>query len=144
MADIQCELVIKVPRKRVFDAVSTPAGLDTWWTKSSNGVPREGAPYTLDFGPDHQWAATVTKCTPPSAFELEMTDAHPDWLRTRVGFELRPLPETVTRLLFHHTGWPAANDHWRVSCSCWAAYLRLLRRHLEHGELVPYEARLDA
>ena len=144
MADILSELVVKAPRKRVFDAVSTPAGFDLWWTKSSTGAAREGARFTLDFGPDFQWAARVSRCAPPSAFELEMTECEPDWLGTRVGFELEPRPESATRLLFHHTGWPAANGHWRISCYCWNAYLRLLRRNLEHGEFVPYEQRLDA
>jgi len=31
-----------------------------------------------------------------------------------------------------------------TSCYCWAMYLRLLARHVERGEVVPYEARLDA
>jgi len=31
-----------------------------------------------------------------------------------------------------------------VSCYCWAMYLRIMRRYLEHGESVPYERRLDA
>jgi len=26
---------------------------------------------------------------------------------------------------------------------CWAMYLRILGRHLEHGESVPFEKRLD-
>jgi hypothetical protein len=30
-----------------------------------------------------------------------------------------------------------------VSCFCWAMYLRILRRHLEYGEEVEYERRLD-
>ncbi|MCH8956850.1 SRPBCC domain-containing protein, partial [candidate division KSB1 bacterium] len=36
-----------------------------------------------------------------------------------------------------------ANEHYRVSCYCWAMYLRLLKRYVEHGETVPYEDRLD-
>jgi hypothetical protein len=26
---------------------------------------------------------------------------------------------------------------------CWAIYLRIMRRHLEHGDIVPYENRRD-
>ena len=37
-----------------------------------------------------------------------------------------------------------ANEHWRISCYCWAMYLRLIRRYLEYGETIPYESRLDA
>ncbi len=49
-----------------------------------------------------------------------------------------------TRVQFRHNGWPHVNEHFRVSSYCWALYLRLLRRHVELGETVPYEDRLDA
>ena len=49
----------------------------------------------------------------------------------------------VTKVRFYHRGWPEANSHYRISCHCWALYLRILRRHIEHGESVPYEKRLD-
>jgi hypothetical protein len=71
-----------------------------------------------------------------------MTRADDDWLGTRVGFRLEPR-DGATWVHFYHTGWPTANEHHRISCHCWAMYLRLLRRHLEHGESVPYEDRLD-
>jgi hypothetical protein len=29
------------------------------------------------------------------------------------------------------------------SCDCWAMYLLILRRYVEHGEQVAYEERLD-
>jgi hypothetical protein len=35
-------------------------------------------------------------------------------------------------------------ERYRISSNCWAMYLRILRRSLEHGESVPYEKRLDA
>jgi uncharacterized protein YndB with AHSA1/START domain len=60
--------------------------------------------------------------------------------------------------VFHAVSAPADLDQWWtvksageprlgaecVSCYCWAMYLRVLRRYLEHGERVPYEGRLDA
>lgn len=142
MPDVLQELPINAPRRRVFEAISTPAGLDTWWAKSSSGSPVSGAEYLLDFGPGYQWRARVTRVVQDSEFELELTVADPDWTGTRVGFHLRD-QDGKTRLQFHHTGWPAVNEHYRISCHCWAMYLRVLRRHLEHGETVPYEDRLD-
>ena len=59
-----------------------------------------------------------------------------------VGFSLSDA-NGKTWLEFRHTGWPHANQHYRISCHCWAMYLRVLRRSLEHGETVPYEQRLD-
>jgi len=144
MADIVQEFTVKAPQERVFEMFATPKGLDAWWTKSSSGEAREGAEFKLDFGPGHEWRAKVTRCNPGWVFELLMMNAQEDWQRTRVGCELQPDHHDATRVRFYHIGWPKQNEHWRVSCFCWAMYLRLLRRYLEYGEFVPYEKRLEA
>lgn len=143
MADIFHDFPINVAPVRVFQGVSTPLGLDQWWTKKSSGKAVVGTEYQLLFGPTYDWRAKVTQCVPDRVFELQMTRADGDWLGTRVGFELEGGTD-VTQVRFHHTGWPALNEHHRISCFCWAMYLRILRRYLEHGETVPYERRLDA
>jgi uncharacterized protein YndB with AHSA1/START domain len=143
MADIIHEFTIRTGPPRVFHAMATPQGLTHWWTQSSTGKAEAGAEYQLHFGRDYAWRGRVTRYEPDAAFELEMTEAHPDWLNTRVGCELRPEGRESTRVIFYHSGWPAANQHWRVSCYCWAMYLRVMRRYLEHGESVPYDQRLD-
>src|SRR5579871_4181402 len=143
MADIYHEFTIKASPKHVFEVMATPAGLNRWWTKECSGELKVGAEYRLNFGPKYDWRAQVTKCEPDFVFELQMTRAHDDWMGTRVGFELQQPAENVTRVLFNHTGWPSANDHWRISSYCWAMYLRLVKRYIEYGEIVPYEKRLE-
>ena len=98
--------------------------------------------FELWFGPEYDWRARVTHCAVGKEFELQMVVADSDWNGTRVGFELEA-KDGASRVRFHHTGWPIANEHYRISCPCWALYLRILRRYLEHGELVPYDDRLD-
>ncbi len=93
--------------------------------------------------PSVQWTGEVTRCEAPSAFEWTMRDTDADWHGTRVGFTLKDIPGGAL-VEFYHRGWPAENDHFRGSCYCWASYLRILRRHLEHGDVVPYEARDSA
>jgi uncharacterized protein YndB with AHSA1/START domain len=78
MPDIFHDFIIKAPAQKVYQAVSTPQGLDEWWTKSSFGEPRLGAEYELGFGPGHDWRAVVTRCVPGAEFELHMTHAHED------------------------------------------------------------------
>lgn len=144
MADILHDFPIAAPPHRVFEAVSSPAGLDQWWTKTSAGNALSGSEYELGFGPEYDWRARVADCKPDRRFELEMTRADADWNGTRVRFELEETSDGKgTQLRFSHSGWPAANEHYRVSCYCWAMYLRVLRRHIEYGEEVPYERRLD-
>lgn len=143
MADIFQHFPIKATAGQVFEAVSTPAGLDAWWTQSSSGQPGGGAEYKLGFGPGYDWLAKVSRWVPGTGFELELIEADEDWRVTRLGFTLEE-NEGVTQVRFHHMGWPESNEHYRVSCYCWAMYLRLLRRYVELGEVVEYDVRLDA
>jgi len=133
---------VNAAAEKVFQAVSSSKGLEGWWTKRSSGEPKEGNEYTLWFGPEYDWRAVVSRCVPQKEFELRITEADKDWNETRVGFSMVE-KNGVTQLRFHHRGWPEANEHYRVSCFCWAMYLRLLKRYVEFGEFVPYEKRLD-
>ena len=142
MADILLDFPIVATAERVFHGVTTPVGLDAWWTIKCSGQPSIGTEYGLWFGPKYDWRAVVTRCTPGREFELEMVRADKDWMSTRVGFLLEQTAG-VTRVRFHHTGWLEVNEHYRISCFCWAMYLRLLKRNIETGEIVPYEQRLD-
>ncbi len=142
MPDIFHTFPVSASAARLFQAVSTPADLDQWWTARSVGQPALGAKYELWFGPEYDWRATVSRCEPDTAFELTITRADGHWLGTRVGFQFEA-KGLAAEVRFHHTGWPADTEHYRVSSYCWAMYLRILRRYLERGELIPYEQRLE-
>ena len=131
------------PADRVFSAVSTSDGLNQWWTETCEGRPAVGESYALGFGPDYRWRASVTQCQQNATFELTMTTSDADWQHTRVAFRLSAIAGG-TQVRFEHLGWPGANAHYRNSSHCWALYLRLLRRYVEHGETVPYATRLHA
>lgn len=141
MSDIVQDLPIKAAPEQVFQAVSSPTGLVQWWALSATGVTEAGAPLDLSFGPGYDWQARITCYQPSDVFELEMTRADADWIGTRVRFEVERR-DTHAWLRFRHSGWPRENEHYRTSCHCWALYLRVLRRFLEHGETVAYDDRL--
>ena len=142
MPDIYQDFQIQAPIERVFQAISSPEEVSAWWSFSTSGKPTPDAVYELDFGPGYHWKARVTACSPPESFEWELTDADSDWVGTRVGFKLEQSGDK-TNVQFHHTGWPEPNAHYRISCYCWAMYLRILKRFVEHGEFVPYADRLN-
>jgi uncharacterized protein YndB with AHSA1/START domain len=143
MADILHEFPIAAPVARVFEAFTTPAGLDTWWTLRATGTPVIGAEYELFFGKDYDWRGVVRRCEANSAFEWELTTAMDEWRGTRVGADFSERGG-LTWVRFYHRDWPDASEHFRVSSFCWAMYLRQLRRYVECGEAVPYEKRLEA
>jgi uncharacterized protein YndB with AHSA1/START domain len=151
VADIELQLPIASDVATIFAAMTTPAGLNTWWTLGCDGTPSLGAWYTLDFGPAHHWAGVVSRCEAPHAFEWTIGKSDNDWRGTRVGFVLHPMSHggahgatQGVRVEFYHRGWAASNAHFRGSAYCWATYLRLLKRWVERGEQVAYAERDSA
>ena len=88
MADILQDFPVHARPHRVFEAISTPDGLNNWWTRTSAGKPIEGTEYELNFTPDYHWRAVVACCVTDSEFELQITKADGDWTGTFVGFRL--------------------------------------------------------
>jgi uncharacterized protein YndB with AHSA1/START domain len=143
MADILQLFPVRAAPAQVYQALATPAGLDRWWTLRSSGTPAPGESCTLDFGPGYDWRARVTRAEPGRLFELAFTQAADDWRPTILTFRLTPEGDG-TLVRFGHTGWAEPSDHFQTSSHGRAMYLRLLRRHLEYGEVVPYPRRLEA
>lgn len=140
MPDILLSFPIQRDAVTVFEAMSTPVGLDAWWTSDSDGTPAIGEWYRFGFGAAVQWRGVVTTCDTPRSFEWTMGDSDRDWQGTRVGFTIADTAHGVN-VEFAHRGWREQNAHFRISSYCWASYLRLLKRYLEHGERVPYADR---
>ena len=140
-AGILHDLPINRPPSEVYRGLVDPEGLNAWWTNESAGQPTVGNEYRLQFGAEYDWRAVVTAAVPDRVIEWKITRALPDWVGTTIRFVLEPTA-TGTRLQFAHTGWAEASDHFRQSSYCWALYLRVLTRYLEHGEVVAYEERL--
>jgi uncharacterized protein YndB with AHSA1/START domain len=141
--DITQNLIVHAPPKAVFHAISTPAGLDTWWSFRSSGSPGIRNEYKLNFGPGYDWTGIVRIYEPVRAFEIELCNADSDWAQTKVGFELKQEAES-THVEFYHTGWLESNEHYKTSTYCWAMYLRLMKRYVEHDEVVAYDDRLES
>ena len=140
--DIIHYFLVNRPIESVYEAISTSRGIAQWWAKTARGHSELGAILELDFGPDYQWQAQVTQMVPPNEFELTLIKADPDWLDSTVGFQLATA-ENCTDVRFFHRGWKEANDHYHISSYCWAMYLRIMKRYVEHGEQVPYADRLE-
>ena len=91
MADIFHNLQINSSVEKVFNAISTPDGLNEWWTAKASGIPKLDSEYVLWFGPEYDWRADVSKFEPLTMFELHIRNNDVDWNNSTVGFELTPV-----------------------------------------------------
>lgn len=143
MVSITHDLTIRTAPEIVFAGVSSPKGLDAWWTKSCKGALKLGAEYQLGFGEGLAWRAVVKEAIDGRRFVLKMTDAAADWVGTIVRFEIEDA-DNAAILRFEHAGWSEQSAHFRRSSYCWAMYLRLLRIYCESGATTPYAERYFA
>ena len=124
----------------VFTAITTPEGLNNWWTKKASGKPKIGEEYQFYFDLDFVWHAKVVLCQSDQMICFEMIKSDTDWEGTQLRFTLSSTP-TGTFLRFEHVGWKGINDHFRRTSYCWAIYLSGLKKYLEKGVVLPYEER---
>ena len=141
--DILHDFPIAGTRAAVFAAVSTPEGLDRWWTLASAGESALGATWQFDFGPGYQWEGVVLRFEQDRLIEWQLTDADADWRGSRVRIALEDRPDGLTWVRFAHEGWREASEHYRISCYCWAMYLRHMKLWVQDGVTVPYDRRLE-
>ena len=141
MPDILHRFQVSAPPDRVFAMFADPRLLSEWWTLEAAGVAAVGETYQFDFGPGDHWRGLLAACEPERWIEWEIVDADADWTGTRVGARFTPAADGRTTVDFYSSGWRHANDHFRTTSCCWANYLRVLRRFVEHGERVPYAER---
>ena len=140
--DIVHYLQVNGDQEKIYQVISTPRGISKWWSLDASGHSELGAVLDLDFGPGYQWQAQVIEMVPPVEYTLLLIRADPDWINTTVGFHLEQSDGAVN-VRFHHKGWDQASEHYYISCYCWAMYLRLMKRYVEHGEVVDYDQRLS-
>lgn len=138
--NIYHNLLINVPPKQVFDAVTLPEHLNSWWTLKASGKPELNSEYNLNFTDDYNWFCRVIQIKKDKLFYLKMTKADADWNPTTFGFNLEP-KNNATYLKFSHTNWPKNNDHLKHSSFCWAMLLNGLKNYLEQGVIIPFKER---
>ena len=88
MPDILHDFPVFAPIENVFQAISTPDGINTWWTLTCPGEPIEESIYELGFGDGHQWKARLVRVRPDAETErVNLTvDMIPnDWVRSMIA-----------------------------------------------------------
>jgi len=140
MADIYHDLWIKASIDQVFEAISEPSFIDSWWTNHCEGCTEKDGLYRFYFSNDYDWYAKVNELEINKHISWTMTQSDADWDGTILDFLLLEENDLV-HLQFAHLGWKETNLHFRRTSYCWAMYLRLLKRFIEKGEVVPFDQR---
>ena len=137
MADILHKLSIQAPRDRVFQALATREGLSHWWTSTTDGESRPGQTLAFRFG-EHVCEMRVDELEPGGRVAWTCLRASPEWVGTKLTFDLADEENGRTTVRFGHRQWAEASD-FLASCSTkWATFLLSLREFVETGKGRPF------
>lgn len=134
-------LAINANKEVIFDAISTPKGLNDWWTLKSSGIPKLNEVYNLNFTDEYNWYATISKLEKNKIIEFSIIDAKEEWLSTTFGFYLEEKNANVIHLHFYHKNWKSISIEFKTANYCWGQLLSQLKKYLETGEITPFEKR---
>ncbi len=112
MADILHKIIIKSSPNKVYKALTTQKRLAGWWTPMTGAQPEldSMARFRLgdgSIGPDMQ----IKDLQPGRNVEWRCVDSLPEWIGTRLTFDIRP-HEKGAELLFGHRDWESPTEFY--------------------------------
>ncbi|MCD2191816.1 SRPBCC domain-containing protein [Actinomycetospora endophytica] len=121
------------PQQTVYRALTTASGISGWWMPTS-GCGEHGGELWLDFPPG-PGAMHVDLAQPSSRVQWTVLrcDFLPDWVGTRIRFELRPDGDSGSMLDFRHEGLTDELDCFEQCLQGWDYYLASLHDLVDTG-----------
>jgi len=131
MADIRHTLTIKAAPAKVYEAVTTQAGLSGWWAKQTVAKPEVDFVNVFTFGTSPN-GFKVTLLSTNKRVEWQCINSIEEWMGTNVIFDLEE-KDGNTVLRFAHGNWKSITDMYARCNYDWARFLRSLKLLCETG-----------
>lgn len=131
MADIKHFMTIETTPDKVYAALTTQAGLRSWWTADTSTEPRIGG--KADFGFDKRevvFRMKIEKLEPGKRVVWSCHGDQPEWAGTRLTWEIEADGKT-SKLRFIQTGIQTINDFWASCNTTWGELMFRLKNYLE-------------
>ena len=146
MKHFQHSLTIAASPAAVYDALSTIAGLRSWWTQDCAGATGVGDTVHFRFGACYKDMRVEQSepcklvrwhCT-RAHVEAESVTKHDEWLGTEPMFHLSDAGQGNTRVDFAHVGLVSSLECYGICLNGWLHFLGSLQQYLETGAGTPY------
>ena len=142
------DIRIAAPASAVYRAITTPAGLQGWWTATCDVGVGVGAQSTFRFGQTHN-VMRIVSLKPDVEVRWQCIEQHhhaPDqltrtdeWAGTSVVFRLVSESPASTLLQFEHIGLVPALECYEICDAGWSHFLGTsLKGYVETGKGAPY------
>jgi uncharacterized protein YndB with AHSA1/START domain len=137
MPDILHRVAIKSSPNDTYRALTTREGLAGWWTTDTQGNCNVGGVIQFRFGDRGFIGMNVLELDPAKRVLWQVVDGPPDWIGTKVSFELTQ-DDDFTIILFKHQGWKEPIEFMHHCSTKWALFLMSIKSLVETGKGAPY------
>ena len=131
-------LAISASPERIYEALTTPAGVRNWWTRDADLDGQAGGEGQFRFHAGKSVKRMrIDDLQPARRVVWTVMDCFlPPWIGTKIVFELTAEGER-TVLRFGHDGFAEADDVYALTTTGWAYYLVSLQQYLQTGQGAP-------
>ena len=140
MMDILHRVGIKASSQEVYKALTTRDGLAGWWTTNTQGDSKLGGVIKFRFSVDGReiggFDTKVLELRPAERVLWQVIEGPPEWIGTKVSFELKQEGE-FSIVLFKHAGWKEPVEFMHHCSTKWATFLISLKQLVETGKGAP-------
>ncbi|MCC5878319.1 MAG: SRPBCC domain-containing protein [Idiomarina sp.] len=131
---------VKAPVSKVYEALTSQEGLAKIWTQELTFKAKVGAVNKFRFGDETPTKMEITKLIPKENMEWLCVESDPEWIGTRVCFELSEA-NGKTGVILRHADWRELTNFYRFCNYNWAMFLLSLKEYCEAGGGTNYQAR---
>lgn len=131
---------IKAPIANVYEALTTQAGLSAVWTEELLVKPEVGFINEFSFGDNDLTKMKIIELSPNKRILWECVDSDPEWIGTKISFDLTEKNGT-TAIVLKHFDWRELTEFYQWCNYNWAMFLLSLKSHCEDNEGTPYQKR---
>jgi uncharacterized protein YndB with AHSA1/START domain len=138
VSDIRHRVGIATPQHRVYETLSTTAGLTQFWTKHVEGDSEVGGKLSFFFArPEPSAVMEVVDLSPNDRVQWRCVEGPQEWVGTSITFDLSE-HDGETVVLFTHAGWRDPVEFMHHCSTKWATFLIGLRSGLEGGAFTAF------
>jgi len=133
MATIFHHVIIEAEKSRIFDAITQPRGLASWWIEDCTVEPKVGFMMQFNVHGHGTIKMKVIDLQPDRRVEWECCNDNDEWTGTRVLFEIVE-KDNACALLFRHSGWKDQTNFFGTCNYHWGRHLAMLIQLCETGQ----------
>jgi uncharacterized protein YndB with AHSA1/START domain len=136
MFEILHRVGIKASPDKVYQALATPEGLASWWTRDTTGDRKIGGHLTFRFFADGKelgaFGMKILDLDPAARVAWQVATGPEEWVGSKIHFELKQAGD-FTIVLFRHEGWKEPVEFMYHCSTKWAVFLMSLKSLVEDG-----------